>query len=75
LSSVESHKRPGKVDSLLPISHFLDFEAGGRSLAIHHVDYAEMMAEMIQPRAVHKIYDRVSWQNTRDSLNDNNLPI
>ena len=26
--------RSGKVDSLFPISHFLDFEAGGRSLFI-----------------------------------------
>ena len=25
--------RPGKVDSLFPISHFLNFDAGGRSVA------------------------------------------
>ena len=32
--------RPGKVDSLFLISHFLDFEAGGWSLFI--IDYAEV---------------------------------
>ena len=32
--------RPGKIVSLFPISHFLDFEAGGRSLFIIH--YAKL---------------------------------
>ena len=30
--------RPGKVDSLFPISHFLNFDAGGWSLFIIHYD-------------------------------------
>ena len=45
--------RPGKVGSFFPISHFLDFEAGGWSLFI--IDYAEV----IQPTASH------AWQNTK----------
>ena len=28
--------RPGKVDSLFSISHFLDFEAGGQAVIIHY---------------------------------------
>ena len=38
--------RPGKVHSLFPISHFPDFEAGGRS-SVFIIDY------VIQPGAVH----------------------
>ena len=30
--------RPGKVDSVFPISHLLDFDAGGRLLFIIHYD-------------------------------------
>ena len=29
--------KPGKVDSLFPISHFLNFDAGGWSLFIIHL--------------------------------------
>ena len=35
---VATHLRLGKVDSLFPISHFLNFDAGGRSLFIIHYD-------------------------------------
>jgi len=42
--------RPGKVDSLFPISHFLDFDASRRSLLI--IDYTEV----IQSWAIH------AWQ-------------
>ena len=38
LYSLGSKLRPGKVDSLFPISHFLNFDAGGRSLFIIHYD-------------------------------------
>ena len=39
--------RPGKVYSLFPISHFLDFDAGGLSLFI--IDYTKA----IQLGAIH----------------------
>ena len=38
LVDIHYHIRPGKVDSLFPISHFLNFDAGGRSLFIIHYD-------------------------------------
>ena len=38
IRSVVASVRPGKVDSLFPISHFLNFDAGGRSLFIIHYD-------------------------------------
>ena len=48
--------RPSKVDSLFPISHFLDFEAGGRSLFI--IDYAEV----IQPGNVNMCFTTENYK-------------
>ena len=42
--------RLGKVDSLFPISYFLGFDVGGRSLFI--IDYAEV----IQPEAIRTLF-------------------
>ena len=44
--------RPGKVDSLFLISHFLDFETGKQPLFI--IDYAEVNVSY-------------SWQNTTEN--------
>ena len=42
--SLSWHIRPGTVAPLFLISHYLDFEAGGRSLFI--IDYAEVISSL-----------------------------
>ena len=52
--------RPGKVDSLFPINHFLDFDASRWSLFI--VDYVEL----IQPGAIHACFLPKSYNHRRN---------
>ena len=54
-----SYVKAGQVDSLFPISHFLNFDAGGRSLLI--IDYVEV----IQPGAIHTCF---SWQTIQKAM-------
>ena len=59
ITNIDHKLRPGKVDSLFPISHFLNFDAGGWSLFI-------MTSQYIQYVKIFLLHRKIANTNTEN---------